>query len=192
MHHYDMLGGWRTANAASGRPFRCDKLYEYEKLFQPKKVLGAGHCGELNRFVSLFKKVCNEHSNWSPPFSIDTDLLRQFDLFLPRINFGKPVNTDGSPSLQRSQSADGFSYLKRDLVRLLGVLCHGERAVQDRTRMAGGLPVVMNQCVIDERNPCMQTFFHQSCSQPSNNFILFSNFRFTWTRYFYVADFIAR
>ena len=87
-------------------------------------------------------------------FFLLTDLLRQFDLFLPRINFGKPVNADGTPSPQRSHSTDGFSYLKRDLVRLLGVLCHGVRAVQDRTRMAGGLPVVMNLCVIDERNPC--------------------------------------
>ena len=85
-------------------------------------------------------------------FFLAIDLLRQFDLFLPRINFGKPVNLDGSPS--RSQNTDGFFYLKRDLVRLLGVLCHGVRAVQDRTRVAGGLPVVMNLCVIDERNPC--------------------------------------
>jgi len=82
------------------------------------------------------------------------DLLRQFDLFLPRINFGKPVNLDGSPS--RSENTDGFFYLKRDLVRLLGVLCHGVRAVQDRTRVAGGLPVVMNLCVIDERNPYLR------------------------------------
>ena len=85
-------------------------------------------------------------------FFLLTDLLRQFDLFLPQINFGKPVNLDGS--LSRSKDTDGFFYLKRDLVRLLGVLCHGVRAVQDRTRVAGGLPVVMNLCTIDERNPC--------------------------------------
>ena len=90
-------------------------------------------------------------------FFLLTDLLRQFDLFLPRINFGKAVNLDGSPS--RSQDTDGFFYLKRDLVRLLGVLCHGVRAVQDRTRVAGGLPVVMNLCVIDERNPCEEPSF---------------------------------
>lgn len=93
-----------------------------------------------------------------PPFFL-TDLLRQFDLFLPRINFGKPVSPDGSPLLQRSQSVDGFSYLKRDLVRLLGVLCYDAPAVQDRARLAGGLPVVMNLCVIDERNPCGYCFF---------------------------------
>lgn len=53
----------------------------------------------------------------------------------------------------------GFTYLKRDLVRLLGVLAHGVKDVQDRTREAGGLPVIMNLCVIDERNPCMRAFF---------------------------------
>ena len=48
--------------------------------------------------------------------------------------------------------------MKRDLVRLLGVLSHGVQAVQDRTREAGGLPVVMNMCVVDERNPCAYSF----------------------------------
>ncbi|KDR80569.1 hypothetical protein GALMADRAFT_135707 [Galerina marginata CBS 339.88] len=89
------------------------------------------------------------------------ELLRLLDLFLPRINFGKPVNRDGTPAtVSDSQpgvaDGSGFSYLKRDLVRLLGVLCHGERAVQDRTRVVGGLPVVMNLCVIDERNPYLR------------------------------------
>ena len=48
----------------------------------------------------------------------------------------------------------GFSYLKRDLVRLLGILCHLNKAVQDRIRIAGGIAVVLNLCVVDERNPC--------------------------------------
>ena len=48
----------------------------------------------------------------------------------------------------------GFSYVKRDLVRLLGALCAGENVVQDRVRACGGIPVVMNLCVVDERNPC--------------------------------------
>jgi hypothetical protein len=48
----------------------------------------------------------------------------------------------------------GFSYVKRDLVRLLGISCAGETAVQDRVRACGGIPVVMNLCVVDERNPC--------------------------------------
>jgi len=96
-----------------------------------------------------------------------TELLRLLDLFLPRINFGKPVGVTG-PDLKAAlpthvQPHDGgggdgigFSYLKRDLVRLLGILCHGIKAVQDRARLCGGIEVVMNLCVIDERNPYLR------------------------------------
>lgn len=57
----------------------------------------------------------------------------------------------------------GFSYLKRDLVRLLGVLCHGTKAVQDRVRDCGGIVVVLNLCVIDERNPCTLSLASSAC-----------------------------
>jgi ataxin-10 len=92
------------------------------------------------------------------------------DKFLPRINFGKSVpptgpspdtSTSGTPQTQQAGAittcpADnqGFAYLKRDLVRMLGILCHEKKMVQDRTREAGGIEVVMNMCVIDDRNPC--------------------------------------
>lgn len=58
------------------------------------------------------------------------------------------------PSATVTQDPTGFSYLKRDLVRLLGILGHGTKAVQDRARLCGGIHVVMNLCVVDERNPC--------------------------------------
>jgi hypothetical protein len=87
------------------------------------------------------------------------ELLRLLDLFLPRINFGKPVgvlplNTAEATPVQE----DGFSYLKRDLVRLLGILGSRVQAVQDRVRECGGIPIIMNLCVIDERNPCGYSF----------------------------------
>ena len=85
--------------------------------------------------------------------NLQTDLLRLLDVFLPRINFGKPVGqsaTNGAPPPDNP----GFFYLKRDLVRLLGVLVHRNRAVQDRVRECGGIQIVMNLCVVDERNPC--------------------------------------
>ncbi|KAG2011693.1 hypothetical protein CC2G_011781 [Coprinopsis cinerea AmutBmut pab1-1] len=87
------------------------------------------------------------------------ETLRLLDLFLPRIYFGKPVpspNAPGGTINPAAQDSNGFSYVKRDLVRLLGVLAHESRAVQDRTRNANGLPVVMNLCVIDERNPFLR------------------------------------
>jgi hypothetical protein len=39
-------------------------------------------------------------------------------------------------------------------VRLVGVLCHRDKTFQDRIRVCGGIPVIMNMCVVDERNPC--------------------------------------
>ncbi|KAL9713638.1 hypothetical protein Ac2012v2_003249 [Leucoagaricus gongylophorus] len=97
------------------------------------------------------------------------ELLRLLDMFLPRINFGRPVSLTGRPMgasmsdrgqehIPDASTADnhGFAYLKRDLVRLLGILCHGKRTVQDRVREARGIEVVMNMCIIDERNPYLQ------------------------------------
>lgn len=87
------------------------------------------------------------------------ETLRTFDAFLPRINFGKikpalhhPNGGGGVPA--QSAGEAGFSYLKRDLVRLLGILCYNTKAMQDRVRLCGGIPVVLNLCVIDDRNPC--------------------------------------
>lgn len=86
------------------------------------------------------------------------ELLRLLDVFLPRIYFGKAVI---HPTTDRSipssvAGSNGFSYLKRDLVRLVGVLCHKDKAFQDRIRVCGGIPVIMNMCVIDERNPYLR------------------------------------
>lgn len=82
---------------------------------------------------------------------------------MPRITFGKVVERPAPPgvrpptaeTLARPQSGvEGFSYVKRDLVRLLGIIALDDRGVQDRVRECGGIPVVMNLCVVDDRNPC--------------------------------------
>lgn len=91
----------------------------------------------------------------------DAELLRLLDLFLPRINFGQPV---GDVPAGAATDPTGFSYLKRDLVRLLGILVHRNKEVQDRVRLCGGIPVVMNLCVVDERNPCTSFFQFAGCS----------------------------
>jgi len=50
----------------------------------------------------------------------------------------------------------GFTNLKRDLVRLLGILVFEDSEIQDRIRLCDGIPVVMNLCVVDERNPLLR------------------------------------
>ena len=89
-----------------------------------------------------------------------TGLLRLLDVFLPRINFGKPVSSPGiSQSIPGATDSTGFSYVKRDLVRLLGVLCHKNKRIQDSIRNCEGITVIMNMCVVDERNPCASPNF---------------------------------
>ncbi|GJE91157.1 spinocerebellar ataxia type 10 protein domain-containing protein [Phanerochaete sordida] len=105
------------------------------------------------------------------------ETLRELDRFLPRITLGKvapgavPVDRlpEGVRGLREAQTAHGggaagtrtdnpkgFQFLKRDLVRLLGILVSDRRATQDRVRACGGVQVVMNMCVIDERNPFLR------------------------------------
>ncbi|KAH9915726.1 spinocerebellar ataxia type 10 protein domain-containing protein [Fomitopsis serialis] len=92
-----------------------------------------------------------------------TETLRLLDLFLPRITFGKVVERPSPPGMRpppadtvssTQSGVEGFSYVKRDLVRLLGIIALDDNPVQDRVRECGGIPVVMNLCVIDDRNPC--------------------------------------
>jgi ataxin-10 len=76
----------------------------------------------------------------------------------------------------------GFSYVKRDLVRLLGISCAGEKAVQDRVRACGGIPVVMNLCVVDERNPCKSPEPYVYLDLPSSRPHCCASHLFIWPR----------
>ncbi|CDO75817.1 hypothetical protein BN946_scf184951.g15 [Trametes cinnabarina] len=102
------------------------------------------------------------------------------DAFVPRITYGKLVKRPDAPPAQapewgrsdafvegaggagvlddakKAQVAQAFAHVKRDLVRLLGILASENRAVQDRVRESGGIPVVMNLCVVDDYNPYMR------------------------------------
>jgi ataxin-10 len=99
-------------------------------------------------------------------FAPTLETLRLLDLFLPRINFGRQVRSTPKGKEAVSQPVPGekkadasdFPYLKRDLVRLLGILCHNRKAIQDRIRVCGGISVVLNLCTIDDRNPCKLPF----------------------------------
>lgn len=113
-------------------------------------------------------RIVSCHPYTSNRFDLFLETLRLLDSFLPRINFGKvkvvgPSSDVPSPNAsgcreacmgQSAADAASFPYLKRDLVRLLGILCHNSKVIQDRIRSCGGIPVVLNLCVIDERNPC--------------------------------------
>jgi ataxin-10 len=66
--------------------------------------------------------------------------------------YGKAVNAESLGP--HHPDPTGFVNLKRDLVRLLGILVYEDKTIQDRIRLCDGIPVIMNLCVLDERNPC--------------------------------------
>ncbi|KAI6044247.1 spinocerebellar ataxia type 10 protein domain-containing protein [Pisolithus marmoratus] len=105
----------------------------------------------------LFRQSVSSHGRVIAEHTVE--LLRLLDTFLPRVNFGRPVTQPGRKEHQCSAAAadpTGFLYLKRDLVRLIGILCHGDKEIQDRIRQCDGISVIMNMCVIDERNPYLR------------------------------------
>ncbi|CAG8465761.1 12145_t:CDS:2 [Acaulospora colombiana] len=74
-------------------------------------------------------------------------LLFQADQTLPRVT--KAVST--FPNSQ--DGATGFSYIKRNIVKVIGNMSFENKIVQDEVRELGGIPLVLNQCNIDDNNP---------------------------------------
>ncbi|KAF9499413.1 hypothetical protein BDN71DRAFT_179860 [Pleurotus eryngii] len=138
---------------------------ELSPIEEQEKAASSSNLRSARSFAT-FREYFNE-TRYADNGLVETliETLRLLDKFLPRINFGRPVSgNESSPSptaaanaaSSGTHQAQGFSYLKRDLVRLLGILCHSTRSVQDRVRKCGGIEVVMNLCVIDERNPYLR------------------------------------
>ncbi|KAH9975922.1 hypothetical protein BGW80DRAFT_1295329 [Lactifluus volemus] len=78
------------------------------------------------------------------------ETLRLLDIFLPPIKFGqaRPSFPGDGAAVPDRPMMTGFPYLKQT-----------SKPIQDRVRCCGGIPIVLNLCVIDERNPCKSSFF---------------------------------
>ncbi|KAG9018907.1 hypothetical protein FRB90_008488 [Tulasnella sp. 427] len=90
---------------------------------------------------------------------LSVDLLKELDSFLPRIILGKAAQDSSRPNIishEAQSDPTGFAYIKRDLVRLLGILCHNDKDIQDSIRAREGIQLIMNLCVVDERNPYLR------------------------------------
>lgn len=80
------------------------------------------------------------------------DMLRALNDFFPRTN---PRNPSPATAIMTVQpELKPFSNLKRDLVRLLGVLTFNDTRVGDQVREYEGVQLVLSLTEIDEANPC--------------------------------------
>ncbi|OSX62386.1 hypothetical protein POSPLADRAFT_1056980 [Postia placenta MAD-698-R-SB12] len=132
------------------------------------RVEGSSKDGSSNEPGTSAKQSVNAAASPSGEGLVESlvKTLRFLDIFVPRITFGKvverpaPPGSTAQPGSAQTSSAQspppGFNYVKRDLVRLLGTLAADSRDVQDRMRACGGIPAVMNLCVVDDQNPCTE------------------------------------
>lgn len=80
------------------------------------------------------------------------DMLRALNNFFPRTNPRNPSPPTATTTIQPELKP--FSNLKRDLVRLLGVLTFNDTRVGDQVREYEGVQLVLSLTEIDEGNPC--------------------------------------
>ncbi|KAG8798846.1 hypothetical protein FRC17_007303 [Serendipita sp. 399] len=107
--------------------------------------------------TSIYRAMEQETSDGEGCIELTIDILRELSVLLPRIAMGKAVPVPLSKTRPPTETdPTEFPYLKRDLIRLLGTLAYQNRTVQDRIRQRGGIQMVMNHCMIDERNPYLR------------------------------------
>ena len=80
------------------------------------------------------------------------ELLGLADQIQPRLIRTKPISE--IKEVDPEEGPKGFTHLRRDLVRILGLLAYGDTEVQDRVRECGGLEIVLSLCGMDESQPC--------------------------------------
>jgi ataxin-10 len=109
-----------------------------------------------------------------------SELSRLLDRLLPRTLWGKTRpsphqqttegSVDESGMFKGENETSGFAYVKRELVKLVGLMAHSDRLVQDRLRVCGGIEVVLNMCIVDERNPCERRRLIRKCYMLMHDF----------------------
>lgn len=82
-----------------------------------------------------------------------SELLKQADAIEPRlIRSRNPVAPTADP--REEMGPRGFAFLRRDLVRIIGLLAFEDKAMQDLVRERGGVEAVLSLSAMDDRNPC--------------------------------------
>ncbi|KAK9729066.1 Ataxin-10 [Basidiobolus ranarum] len=85
-------------------------------------------------------------------------LLGEAERVFPRIAKATTTPPEFTTDNDTNKGAEGFAYIKRDIIRLIGNLSYENKFVQDETRDLGGLALVLSNCNIDDRNPYIREY----------------------------------
>ena len=122
--------------------------------------LGKGEEGEVVQAMKASGRDAGGEAGGVIGRSIE--LLGLADVIQPRLIRTKPISEIPEDP---ETAPPGFAHLRRDLVRILGLLSYGDKDIQDRVREAGGLEMVLSLCGMDESHPCkFIQFTDQLCS----------------------------
>lgn len=83
------------------------------------------------------------------------DLLNQLSLWDGSANSARHLTRLVDTTLANNDKLHPFFGLKRDLVRLIANLSYKNLKIQELVSVRGQFPLILNQCSIDHRNPCI-------------------------------------
>ncbi|KAI8388624.1 spinocerebellar ataxia type 10 protein domain-containing protein [Radiomyces spectabilis] len=126
-----------------------------------KSDLDMDRVGTIYTSLVLVLQILNHLITWEDeqPRLQFTDVLVGDDALTVATDLLRHCEGINLPSSQDAKDSQiGFDYLKRESVRLLGSLCYGNRAMQDKLRQIGGIPLILSQCKIDDSNPYVREY----------------------------------
>lgn len=146
----------------SNLSFICDQVIkgktQFEKL-KDKEAKGDVTLLELTKMLEVLSKatafdVFERMSDERDFLSFTVGLLKNIhDWGKSGKNMLSRVDkADKAAELDVDQEHPGY-LLRRDLVRIIGNVCYQHKENQDLVRALGGIPLVLEQAVIDDRNP---------------------------------------
>uniref|UniRef100_A0A224YNG7 Ataxin-10 n=1 Tax=Rhipicephalus zambeziensis TaxID=60191 RepID=A0A224YNG7_9ACAR len=140
-----------------------------ERVWTMTKCLEAAAAGdpEISEICKLLKVLClaSAHEELKGSFADGSELLATALEVLKTVHLlGKSSENAFTPAQHlddftgvdrgTSELTDHHSFgFKRDLVQLIGNMCHQNRKHQDMIRNLDGIPVILDVCNLDAKNP---------------------------------------
>lgn len=124
----------------------------------------------LGYSLSILRDICAWENPTSPATEAPIDSLLSagfLELLLSYLHQLEPPSTVRKsighvkdqimqPSLTDSSNVCPYKGYRRDVVSVIGNCLHRRKQVQDETRLLNGIPLLLQQCVVDEDNPFLR------------------------------------